>query len=224
MKEIYDQLWQDSYPLLQSRQITIDDFINHPKDTRRGLTLLYRPPAIVKEAVQAFLEEVQSIEPHQYYYPNSDLHLTVLSIISCYPGFTLDQIDLAEYKTVLEQVITKQPSFGIQFQGITASSSSILIQGFDTGGQLNHLRDTLRNQFKASSLQHSIDQRYTIQTAHLTAMRFTKALESSKLIPLLEKFRTTDFATGEVGELELVFNDWYQRVDLVQSLATFRLL
>ena len=46
---------------------------------------------------ESYIKEIKKIEPNQYFYPNSDIHITVMSIISCYDGFDMTKIDF-EYK------------------------------------------------------------------------------------------------------------------------------
>ncbi len=87
------------------------------------------------------------LEPQQYYYPASDLHLTVLSLISCYSGFALSQIDTAAYVDLVKEVIADTGPFRLDFQGITASPSCVLVQGFFDNQQFNQLRAKLRSAF-----------------------------------------------------------------------------
>ncbi len=119
--------------------------------------------------------------------------------------------------------MAKHKSFKIQFKGLTASPSCILIQGFLTN-TLNEIRDELRKTFKNSDLQQSIDKRYNIQTAHATVIRFKSELtDQTALINLIEKYREFDFGTFEIKQIELVYNDWYQREKFVKKLHTFSL-
>ncbi len=220
MKQIYDKLWQQSFPLLQNGQVEIDPLAFSASDTRRGVTLLFRPPSSLLASFDTFLQKARLIEPAQYYYPKSDIHLTVLSIISCYPGFDLQQIDLSEYRALIKKTVQQIPPFQITFKGITASPGSILIQGFEPSGALNQLRNILREQFKNSTLQHRIDHRYFIQTAHLTVLRFTQPIKPKSLTALLNEYRNVPFGTCEVNKLELVFNDWYQKEHLTKKIDT----
>lgn len=220
----YDQLYQLSLPKIATGNVEVDDLLNSESDTRFGITLLIRPPEWIKNNIQEFLSHLKTIEPDQYYYRNSDMHVTVLSIISCYAGFNLNQIKPAEYVAVIQKSLSALPKFSIQFKGITASSSSVLIQGFLPDNTLNRLRDQLRINFKNSGLEQTIDKRYAIQTAHTTIARFRKNLaHTSEFIQVLNKYRQYEFGTFTVDAVELVFNDWYQRTERVKQLYTFPL-
>lgn len=219
----YNKLYQESKAKIAGGNYEIDELIDSKDDCRFGITLVIRPDESTKANIQHFLDEVKAIDPNQYYYQNSDLHITVMSIISCYVGFELEQINIQDYVKLIEQVLLKHRSFKIQFKGLTASPSCILLQGFLTD-TLNEIRDDLRIGFKNSDLQQSIDKRYAIQTAHSTIIRFKQALKNKdQLLEVVEKYRDFDFGTFDVQEMELVYNDWYQRKKFVKKLHEFRL-
>ena len=82
------------------------------------------------------------------------------------------------------------------------------------------MRNKLRENFKNTTLEQSIDSRYSIATAHMTVMRFKQKLENpGKLIQIIEKFRNHNFGTFTVDKIELVFNDWYQRKKNTKNLC-----
>ncbi|WP_163411577.1 2'-5' RNA ligase family protein [Flavobacterium ajazii] len=212
LSEHYNALFKKSSELILSENYTIDSKINDDSDKRFGLTLLVRPNNEINTNIQAFLKELKKAEPDQYYYPNSDIHITIMSIISCYEGFSLDKFNISEYVDIIEKSLVDVNEIQIDFQGITSSPSAIMIQGFPTDDSLNILRDKLRENFKNSSLQQSMDSRYTITAAHATVMRFQNKLQNPKrLIEVIEKFRNQNFGKFTVDKIELVFNDWYQR-------------
>jgi len=224
LTEHYNQLYKKSSKAILTEQYKLDPQINNPSDSRFGLTLLIRPSETIKANIQLFLEEIKVIEPNQYYYPDSDIHITVMGIISCYEGFTLDQINIPEYIDLIEQSLVELDQIEIEFRGLTASPSAIMIQGFPTDESLNIFRNKLRESFKNSTLEQSIDSRYTIAAAHSTVMRFQEKLENTKqLIQVAEKFRDYNFGKFQVKKLELVYNDWYQREGNTIHLADFNL-
>lgn len=220
----YATLWKQSYTGFREGNFEIDHSIDSSTDRRLGITLLARPDQAVIEELQQLLSRLKAIDPAQYYYPSADMHLTVLSIISCYQDFDLAMIDMNAYKMLVANAVQNCKSFGVTFKGITASPSCIMIQGFPQDDTLLRLRDMLRTQFKASGLQHSIDKRYTIQTAHSTVVRFRTQLKNQKeYLHTLEAYKEHFFGPFIVDELELVCNDWYQRKEKVKILERFAL-
>jgi len=224
LEEHYNKLYTDSITKIEADNYEIDHLIDSNDDYRFGITLLIRPDENTKVNIQHFLDEVKLIEPDQYYYQNSDIHITVMSIISCYDGFDLEKINIQDYVRVIKHVIEKHKNFTIQFKGITASPSCILLQGFFESDTLNEIRDQLRFSFKNSTLQQSLDQRYAIQTAHSTIIRFKENLTNKNaFLAIVEKYRDFDFGTFKVEKMELVYNDWYQRAQFVKNLHEFEL-
>lgn len=224
LKDHYDKMWENAFPFYQQGQFYFDPSLDSSDDDRLGITLLFRPNEAVKKKIEAFLNDIHTIAPHQYYYPASDIHMTVMSVISCYAGFSLDQVNIPGYSELIAQCLANITSFSIHFKGITASQAGIMIQGFPENEQLNRIRNNLRDAFKHSKLEHSLDQRYRITTAHLTILRFRQPIDQvALLIEKLLHYRAVDFGSCQVRTLELVFNDWYQRKEKVKSLKTFSL-
>ncbi|MET0946413.1 MAG: mutarotase [Flavobacterium sp.] len=224
LEEHYNQLYKTSSKVILEENYKIDNQINDASDSRFGITLLIRPSDEIKAQIQLFLNELIEVDSQQYYYPNSDIHITVMSIISCSEGFTLDNIRIEEYIEIIQKSLIDVHKISINFKGVTASPSAIMIQGFPTDESLNVLRDKLRENFKKSTLQQSIDSRYAIATAHSTVLRFQEKLENpEKLMAVVEKFRDYDFGEFTVDKLELVYNDWYQRKSNTITLADFYL-
>ena len=219
----YHQLYTESVEHIRTKGVTTDDLLDDPSDNRRGITLLIRPNDEVKERILRWLKMLQETEPEQYYYPASDMHITLLSVISCYSGFHYRQIDLSSYDHLIRESLTGENSFSIRMEGITTSPSGVMIQGFSESDRLNELRDKLRLRFQQSGLQQSIDKRYVLKTAHATVVRFREPLQQREsFLNLLEQYRDFDFGTFRVEEIELVTNDWYLRKEKVQTFCKIK--
>ena len=219
----YNKLYKESVERISSGNYEVDRLIDDKTDNRFGITLVIRPSLAINTNIQKFLAEAKVVEPDQYYYQNADIHITLMSIISCYDGFKLKDIEVQDYIELIKPVLSRHKSFKIQFKGLTASPSCILIQGFLTDA-LNAIRNDLRAAFKNAHLQQSIDKRYAIQTAHSTVIRFKSELKNrTAFIKCIEKYRDYDFGTFEIKQVELVYNDWYQRERFVKKLHVFEL-
>lgn len=218
----YKKLYHESINKISSDNYHIDTLIDSKNDRRFGLTLIIRPSNEIKTKIQDFLKNFKEIEPNQYYYPNSDIHITVMSIISCYNDFDMSKIDVQKYIDLTEKCILKGIDLNITFKGITASPSGVMVQGFMNNNELNDIRDRLRKEFKNSNLEQSLDKRYLIQTAHSTIIRFRKELShKEKFLELLDNSINYDFGTFKVNKFELVYNDWYQREQYVKKIHEF---
>lgn len=221
----YNRLWNESLETFKSNEFEFDPLIDSEDDYRYGITLLARPSKKVKQNISKTLEEIKDVAPRQYYYPESDVHVTILSIISCYAGFSIDQIDKDHYKKIVQSAIDSIDPFEIEFRGVTASPSCILIQGFPKGNQLSVMRNKLKKKFKESSLQQTIDKRYQLQTSHITVVRFRESFKNpGKFINKITRLRDRNFGSCVIDQVELVGNDWYQKKERVESMATFSLI
>jgi 2'-5' RNA ligase len=224
LQEHYETLYTESITKIKSGGLQTDSLIDSDQDKRYGLTLRIRPDTILNTSIYNFLDQLLQIEPDQYYYPKSDIHVTVMSIISCYNDFNLQRISIPDYINLIEQSIQATKNIVIRFTGITASPSCIMIKGFPEDETLHTIRNTLRTNFKNSSLEQSIDKRYSIQTAHATIVRFKKPLtRMNEYLKMLDIYHDHDFGTLNTNILELVHNDWYHRTKQVKQLYTFKL-
>lgn len=218
----YKKLYHESINKISSDNYHIDTLIDSKNDRRFGLTLIIRPSNEIKKKIQNFLKNIKEIEPNQYYYPNSDIHITVMSIISCYSDFDMSKIDVQKYIDLTEKCLLKGIDLNITFKGITASPSGVMVQGFMNNNELNDIRNRLRKEFKNSNVEQSLDKRYLIQTAHSTIIRFRKELShKEKFLELLDNSINYDFGTFKVNKFELVYNDWYQREQYVKKIHEF---
>jgi len=224
LKNLYSKMWNDSIDRFKNNNCEIDSLINDESDMRRGITVLSYFDDSLGHNISNFLEELKVIEPEQYYYPKNELHLTILSIISCITGFKLSNIDVEAYCSIFQETIKGIDGFKINLKGITVSPSCILIQGFPDSNQLNHLRDSLRINFKKANLESTIDTRYKLITAHTTVVRCAAQFKNNdELLAVLCKYKNYDFGTLEVNSLELVFNNWYQNLSVTKSLSSAKL-
>lgn len=224
IKEHYRKLYNESIYNISIDKYAIDSLIDSKFDKRFGITLLIRPTNEVKNKIQKFINELKEVEPNQYYYPNSDLHITVMSIISCYDGFSIEKIEPLKYIELIKKCLSLNQNIEINFKGLTASNSCIMLQGFMNNNQLNEIRDNLRFEFKNSKLEQSLDKRYSLQTAHSTIVRFKNYFKQKQsFLKIIDKYSDYDFGTFTVNKIELVYNDWYQRKEFVKKMYEFEI-
>lgn len=224
LKEHYSELYKESVKKISSGKYEIYNLIDSKSDKRFGITLLVRPSNEVKAKIEKLTIELKKAEPNQYYYPNSDIHITVMSIISCYDDFNIENIELSKYIELIKKCLPNKKNIEINFKGLTASNSCIMLQGFMNNNVLNEIRDNLRFEFKKSELEQSLDKRYSIQTAHSTIVRFRNHLnEKENFLKIIDKYADFDFGTFEIKKIELVYNDWYQRNEHVKKLYAFEI-
>ncbi|MDU0354922.1 hypothetical protein RS130_14285 [Paraglaciecola aquimarina] len=211
MNEHYEKMWRQGMAAFEQQKFNLDKQIGSLADTRRGITLLARLSQPVKNTATQFLTELNEICPAQYCYPQTDIHLTIMSIVSCHSDYIFDAATANQYLVALQQQLVGMPIMTVDFTGITVSDAAVLLTGYTSQEYLMGLRSKVRETVLNAGLHHSMDSRYRIETAHSTIFRFCKQPENSQdLIQFLQRNKHRKFGDMRVDSLELVFNDWYQ--------------
>ena len=221
----YDRLWFRALKQIRAGSIDIDPVLRRRiPDERRGLTVIARPSHSVRHAVVRFLSELRRLEPHQYYYNASEFHLTILSLFTA--TIDSDRFFAARerYAAAVDAALERVGPLRIRFNGITASPASVMVQGFFDTNDLRDVRNRLRRQLRISGLGRGLDQRYRLQTAHMTVVRFRAPLRRpSRFAKALEEARRRAFGVTDVTGLSLVENDWYMSRRATCCLKRYRL-
>ncbi|MFS1460873.1 hypothetical protein BCT42_13725 [Vibrio lentus] len=227
IQSIYDDMWQRFELALKRNEYELDPYLSDlENDTRRGITALaylnQGNCSTVNEIIR-FQKEVRELEPEQYYHPSNELHLTVLSVISCLPDFAVSEIDVSSYIDVFRSALKNSGKIEIRYHGVSASPNCIVIQGFPTSDTLERLRNELRTQLTEAGVRVTFDSRYKLVTAHSSIIRFKAPLnDAPQLLALCQRYRNHDFGRVVLEDFELVFNNWYQNLDVTMSLAKYR--
>lgn len=223
---LYNNLWQDAKNYFANGEVQTDPhLLDIRSDKRRGLTIIARPGQEVVQQFLSLVHTLRSIEPKQYYYVPNQFHLTVLTLFTATTNFTPFFDKIPEYRNVFKSILSDKKCFQIVFKGITASRSSIMIQGFTHETILNQLRDQLRDALQKSGLGKGLDTRYRLNTAHTTIMRFKEQPQNLRLLlDTLERFRKYDFGQTTIRTLQWVKNDWYMSPENVEVLEEYHLV
>jgi 2'-5' RNA ligase len=222
----YDQLWSEAIGKIRTGEIQIDAVLQaRTPDQRRGLTLIGRPSAGVRQSLSAFLRELRRLEPDQYYYTASEFHITVLSLFTATVDFERFFARRELYVAAVDAALRDVQPIPIAFQGVTVSLGTVMIQGFFERDKLNELRNALRRRLRLGGLEKGLDQRYRLQTAHMTVVRFRGALRDSPgFATALENARGRLFGATTLRDLFLVESDWYMSRCATKVLKHYRVI
>jgi 2'-5' RNA ligase len=225
LRHSYDRLWSDTIGKIEAGKVELDRVLAaREPDQRRGLTLIARPTAEVRRRVAVFLNELRKLEPDQYYYHASEFHLTVLSLFTATEEHRPHFAKTEHYVSAVDLALRQAAPIRIEFEGITASPGALMIQGFLGNDELNDLREILRRQLRARRLAASLDQRYRLETAHMTVARFRAPLrDSERFADALEQARGRSFGAANIRSFSLVKNDWYMSSGATETLKRYRL-
>ena len=113
-EQLYNSIFQEHIKDIENNQITIDQYLrNETIDNRRGISLII-PISFNNTVYTDLVKDYCDIEAYQYYYPETDLHITIFTFLSARDTYKNNEevnrnfIDISE--TVLQNMI-KQPFF-----------------------------------------------------------------------------------------------------------------
>lgn len=83
LSDRYAQLWNGAIDFVRGGAVNIAPLLaDREPDCRRCLTVLGGPNVETRQAVAEFLDRLRDLDPEQYYYDVSELHVTVLSLFT----------------------------------------------------------------------------------------------------------------------------------------------
>lgn len=215
----YDAMWERSFDAVASGDIDCDTHLAAGRDLRRGLTLIARPGPALQARFNAVADRLAGAEPHQYRYPATDMHMTVLSLLTVAEDAAAQLFRLADYRGAVHDALKGMAAVDIDFAGMTISRSAVLAKGYPRGPALELLRDRLRTALRDRGLHASLDQRYRLVTAHTTLFRFVAPLQNAeRFASLLATMRDEPLGAMCVDAVELVVNDWYMSSNVVERV------
>ncbi|HBF34778.1 TPA: hypothetical protein DDW35_09465, partial [Candidatus Sumerlaeota bacterium] len=141
---LYASIESKGRAAIQSGNEFIDENLNHmEQDHRLALTLLISLRGPIVNKLRLLEQEIRAVEPQQYYYPDADMHVTLIELICSTPTFTRDEAVIQQGVEIIEEAIRNLEPFDIAFNGIIASNGAILARGYYQDGVLA-LRESVR--------------------------------------------------------------------------------
>jgi len=178
-------------------------------DRRCGVNLACRPPNDVATAVRFVQKILSQFEPDQYYYPPSDLHLTLVEI--CHSRSLEETSNLADsIRTKLRDVVASLPAPRLMSPMLGFDARACAVNFFPADGTLRSVRQSIREQLV--KLRVAIDSRYEPQSAHLTIMRYIAPLhtEPRRWVKMLREVKLASDITWSLSSVWLTWGaNWY---------------
>ncbi len=189
------------------------------EDGRRGVSLVMPVRGSgIEEAYAGVVEAFSRVEPGQYYYPFSDLHVTIFDFLSVRAGYQRDGGLETAFAEVAADAL-EGFSLELEFRGLAFSPAAGLIRGFDGDGLVG-LREGIRKGMRERGL--ALDERYESRSAHACFCRFREGPRRPlELCRLVEASRDTVIGQLRVGRVELVEHDWFNRAGTKRIVRFF---
>lgn len=195
--------------------------------TQRGLNIISYLTLELQERIDNTLIPQLSpiIGQSGWIIPSANRHITILDIIphnsdqSTRDTFTHDPRYAAVVQKVFEEPLE---TIAIEFKGIFASPDGVTLQGFPQGKGLENLRKKLRKAINDAELPNVETNKYLLQTAHVSLVKFVDELDGVGLLAVVDALR--DFPVGTMQLTEVVLNvssqfDKLQTIDVLKRFA-----
>ena len=108
-------------------------------------------PGVVQR-IGLFQETLGAIEPEQYYYPATDIHVTVLSLLTAAEHNQEQLAQAGAFIPAVEAALSGVRTFRLETVGVTLTSTAVLAQGFPEADALTPIRERIRETLKAQGL------------------------------------------------------------------------
>jgi 2'-5' RNA ligase len=204
-------------------RVLVQELDSPHTDMRCGVNIICRPTIEIVEYIVSTQEYLRVLEPDQYYYPPSDLHLTLVEIC---------------HSRTPEEVAPIARVVGPELNRIAAMTSPSKVDSpmlvFDSHAvALNFLPadDALQNARQAileglANLGISTDARYETRSAHVTLMRYITPLHSpsEEWISNLLNVPTTPELTWLLSPVWLTWGaSWYGMRSRIEEIGPIQL-
>lgn len=156
-------------------QALVQELASPGTDKRCGINFICRPNKAVTNYIRNAQDLLREVEPDQYFYPCSDLHLTLFEI--CHSR-TLDEVSRIadtiqpQIKGLMEDL--PPPHFASPSLFFDATGAAVVFLYHE---RLQFIRETVTN--RLSALGVPLSPRYAASSAHITVLRYLKPLKVS---------------------------------------------
>ena len=202
-------------------KIETDKFLSSTsEDKRRGISLII-PVPFNKIIYSSFIDAFRNIESAQYYYPLSDLHITIFTFLSARDTYRSNPKLENEFIQITGKALNNINQLLISFSGFTFSKEAGFINGYDNNA-LILIRDCIRTEMSNKGLK--IDERYKSETAHVTFMRFKNEISNiDDFYNTIANKRNEIIEDINLSKIELVEHDWYNTESNKRIISTFNI-
>lgn len=163
----------------------------------------FAPPEFADIIYNAIIKPLQNIDPDQYYYPNTSLHVTIhnIRVVASPPNFT--SADIQKAKTLLSTSIPTYVAPTFTLQGLLVMPTSVAIVALVTP-EYDHMVRQLRQTFADAGLPDNKTY-FTneIIFANMTICRYTHK-PSQVFLEKIETLKNIDIGRFVVQEVSLI--------------------
>jgi hypothetical protein len=146
-------------------------------DLRSGLNIICRPSEQLRSVVIQIQDQMKRTEPDQYYYPGTDLHLTLLEICHSRSPQELFVI-VQKLSTSIPLLFQSVDSIHLDSPEVVFDTHACALGFLPSDNNLQRCRTAFVGILEKSGI--SLYSRYLANSAHVTVMRYIAPLRSSR--------------------------------------------
>jgi 2'-5' RNA ligase len=138
-------------------------------DGRYGVNIVARPPESVVALIRDFQSGLRRVDPRQYFYPASDLHLTILEIRHGHSR-PIDAPVVARIASAVRKASAEMPAPQLADGRVGFDGATVTLHGFPGDERLQRLRERMIRALEEARIP--FEPRYRRDTAHVTFVRY----------------------------------------------------
>ena len=168
------QLSLMSGPVVDS--ILVQELRSPHTDMRCGVNIICRPTIDVIEYIVSIQKYLSVFEPDQYYYPPSDLHLTLVEI--CHSRTPEEVAGIASaVRSEIRRIAASTAPAKVDSPMLVFDAHAVALNFIPADDALQNARHSILQGLTNRGI--SVDSRHETKSAHVTLMRYIAPLRSS---------------------------------------------
>lgn len=199
---VFDDFW-----LRFSRQIKAGngqvDFPSQAEMKPTHTTTVVRLPVEITDECSHLVEEIKATYPDHYYYPQSDMHFTLLNLDKLI-ATSNNRIDTELITNNIKQALADLPPLEMKVCGLGLFPTTIFAKLFDVSGVIEEYRSAIKDAvLNALSISETDTKALVEGIAFVNLVRFKYAPEP-ELVNMVNVMGDTELGTFKASCIELV--------------------
>lgn len=202
-KAIVNQM-KERFRLGQAEVSIVEMQSDYELDDAISLTSVAFPDQSLAKTIQAqVIQPLRAIEPHQFYYSNQILHITIKNIRKMHKPPRFSEADVIQVNELFTQTVPQFPAFTFRLEGLLLLPTSVAIVGY-CNNTLGKLIAALNTGLVAIGLPD--DKQYVSDTVffgNMTICRFTQT-PSQEFLAQVQTMEHQFIGEMPITEIQLV--------------------
>lgn len=198
---IFDDFWNRFSAQIKNNDGQVD-FPSESELAPVHATTIVRLPVHIASDYSKLLHEIKTAYPDHYYYPETDMHFTLLNLDTLMPKRSAADIEAAT--KAIQLAVSQLPPLVANINRIGLFPTTIFAEIYDESGTIEQYRTAIKQAAQtALSIGSTEAQALVKHVAFVNLVRFTHTPDP-ELVSLVEKIRDPHASTFTVDAFEFV--------------------